>query len=299
MTTKGSAAVSVLAQQSENTPHETGTRPSVLEVRQPRVSVVVPAINEAKNLPYVFRRMPADVFEVVLVDGGSVDGTVEVACALRPDVRVVQQTRKGKGNALACGFAAARGDVIVMIDADGSMDPVEIQCYVAALMTGADFVKGSRFSVGGGSADITYLRRLGNRMLNLIFNTLYRTTFSDLCYGFSAFWAAGVPHFRLDPAIGDDPSDTKPRWGDGFEIETLLNVRAVQAGMRVVEVASYEYPRIHGGSNLSTMKDGMRVLRTILRERMSRPAKHAVAAPVVMRQRGSSLKHLGDELVRD
>src|SRR5438128_9431374 len=91
----------------------------------PRVSVVVPTFNEARNLPHVFGLMP-DVHEVIVVDGRSTDGTVETARALRPDVRVVRQSRRGKGNALACGFAAVTGDVVVMLDADGSADPREI-----------------------------------------------------------------------------------------------------------------------------------------------------------------------------
>ena len=89
----------------------------------PRVSVVVPALNEARNLAHVFARMPRDIHELILVDGHSVDDTVRVARELWPDVRVVMQTRTGKGNALACGFAAVTGDIIAMVDADGSAIP--------------------------------------------------------------------------------------------------------------------------------------------------------------------------------
>jgi glycosyltransferase involved in cell wall biosynthesis len=78
---------------------------------------------------------------------------------------VLSQTRTGKGNALACGFAAATGDIIVMIDADGSTDPAEIPRFVEALTAGADFAKGSRFAPGAGSTDITPLRKLGNKLL--------------------------------------------------------------------------------------------------------------------------------------
>ena len=88
----------------------------------PRLSVVIPTLNEARNRPYVLARLPADVHEVIVVDGHSVDDTIAVARQLRPDVRVVLQTRNGKGNALACGFEAATGDIIAMIDADGSAD---------------------------------------------------------------------------------------------------------------------------------------------------------------------------------
>src|SRR5690242_20914204 len=108
----------------------------------PTVSVVIPTLNEERNIPHVFADLPDGIDEVVLVDGGSVDRTVEVARELRPDVVVVQQTRTGKGNALACGFAACTSDIIVMIDADGSTDPREIPLFVRQLVDGADFVKG-------------------------------------------------------------------------------------------------------------------------------------------------------------
>jgi glycosyltransferase involved in cell wall biosynthesis len=228
----------------------------------PRVSVVIPTLNEARNLEHVFAALPDDLHEVIVVDGHSVDGTPEVAKALRPDVRLVAQTRIGKGNALACGFDHATGDIIVMIDADGSTDPAEIPQFVAALTGGADFAKGSRFAPGAGSADITPLRRLGNRVLGLFVNVLYRTRYSDLCYGYNAFWAEHVPAFKLHV---NSPGQ-RPVWGDGFEIETLLNLRAAAAGLSVAEVPSYEHARIHGTSNLNTFRDGQRVLRTILTE---------------------------------
>ena len=228
----------------------------------PKVSVVIPTLNEARNLEHVFAAFPAGLHEVILVDGHSVDGTPDVARRLRPDVRVITQTRKGKGNALACGFAAATGDIIVMIDADGSTDPAEIPRFVAALTAGADFAKGSRFVPGAGSSDITPLRRLGNRLLGLAVNVLYGTRYSDLCYGYNAFWARHAPVFGLQ---AESPGQ-RPVWGDGFEIETMLNLRASAAGLTVTEVPSFEYARIHGTSNLRTLRDGQRVLRTILTE---------------------------------
>jgi glycosyltransferase involved in cell wall biosynthesis len=221
-----------------------------------RTSVVIPTLNEAANLPHVFARMPFEhVDEIVIVDGHSDDDTVAVARALHPEVRIVLQDRRGKGNALACGFSAARGDIIVMLDADGSTDPAEIPNYVAALLDGADFAKGSRFAEGGFSEDITPLRRLGNRALNATVNVLYGTKYSDLCYGYNAFWTSVLPHISVDC--------------DGFEVETLINVRAAKAGLRVAEVPSFERERIHGVSKLHPVRDGLRVLRTILRERFS------------------------------
>src|SRR5664280_1583565 len=231
----------------------------------PRVSVVVPTFNEARNLPFVFNLIP-NVYEVIVVDGRSTDGTVEVARRLRPDVRIISQTRGGKGNALACGFAAARGEIVVMLDADGSTDPREIPRFVRALIEGADFAKGTRFLAGGGSGDITRVRRYGNKALNGLVNLIYGTTYSDLCYGYNAFWRHCLPTFHLQ--VGE--FGTGMAWGDGFEVETLINVRAAQARLRVVEVASYEAVRIHGDSNLNAINDGLRVLRTIAVERRDR-----------------------------
>ena len=220
-----------------------------------RVSVVIPTLNEAENLPHVLPRLPAGLYEVILVDGHSTDGTIEVARRLRPDVRVVTQSGRGKGNALAAGFAAATGDIFVMLDADGSTDAAEIPRFVAALCNGADFVKGSRFAQGGASSDITFTRRVGNWALNTLVNTLYGTSYTDLCYGYNAFWARCLPYMRVDC--------------DGFEVETLINVRIAKGGLVIHEVPSYERDRIHGRSNLHAVRDGVRVLRTIARERRS------------------------------
>jgi glycosyltransferase involved in cell wall biosynthesis len=255
-----------------------------------RVSVIIPALNEARNLPHVFALIPPVVHEVVLVDGWSVDGTIEVARELRPDVRVVLQNRKGKGNALACGFAAATGDIIAMVDADGSADPGEIPQFVDALLAGADFAKGSRFVAGGGSSDLTGFRSLGNRVLTAFFNASYNRKYSDLCYGFNVFWRRHVPVLCLDATSAPRPGSDGRLWGDGFEIETLIHVRAAKAGLKVAEVASYEHSRIHGASNLNAVRDGIRVVRTILKERHgSRRRKQvggAVPAPVPLQREG-------------
>ncbi|GGP99268.1 MULTISPECIES: glycosyltransferase family 2 protein [Streptosporangium] len=224
----------------------------------PTVSVVVPAMNEAENLPHVFATLPQWIDEIVLVDGNSVDDTVAVARRLRPNVKVVTQRGKGKGDALSAGFAACTGDIIVMIDADGSTDGREIIQFVGALVTGADFVKGSRYAAGGGSDDLTFSRRFGNTVLTTLVNWFYGTRYTDLCYGYNAFWARHLPALDLDC--------------EGFEVETLMNIRAAKAGLRIQEVPSHERCRIHGQSNLHVVRDGLRVLRTILRERYRRPA---------------------------
>jgi glycosyltransferase involved in cell wall biosynthesis len=227
-----------------------------LDTKSPRISVVIPTLNEASNLPHVLTRLPDIVDEVVLVDGHSIDDTIAVAQAIRPDIRIVLQVETGKGNALACGFAAATGDIIVMIDADGSNDPAEIPLFVEALLAGNDFAKGSRFTDGGYSHDITPLRSGGNRALGLAVNVLFRTHYTDLCYGYNAFWKHCLPDMNVTCT--------------GFEVETVINVRVARAGLSVAEVPSVEHKRLHGESNLHAVRDGWRVLRAIVRERLSR-----------------------------
>jgi glycosyltransferase involved in cell wall biosynthesis len=235
------------------------------EKREHTVSIVIPAKNEARNLPHVFAKLPEDC-EVILVDGHSTDDTISVAQDLRPDITVIGQTRRGKGNALACGFATAKGDFIVMLDADGSNDPAEIPRFVAALEGGADFAKGSRFLAGGGSLDISLVRRIGNFWLNRIVNLLYGTRYTDLCYGYNAFRRECLDVMDLDATEVDGPEREAMRWGDGFEVETLINVRIAKAGLRVAEVPSFETVRHFGASNLNAFSDGLRVLRTIRAE---------------------------------
>jgi glycosyltransferase involved in cell wall biosynthesis len=230
------------------------TRTGGSPVRDPRVSVVIPTLNEALNLPHVLAELPASVHEVVIVDGLSTDGTPDVAARICPDAKIVLQTERGKGAALQRGFEAATGDILVMMDADGSADPQEIPAFVEALLHGADFAKGTRFREGGGSSDITRLRMAGNRILSGTVNLLFRTRYSDLCYGYNAFWRHCLPAMSVDCA--------------GFEVETLINIRIARAGLTIAEVPSFERDRIHGQSNLRTFRDGGRVLRTILRERV-------------------------------
>jgi glycosyltransferase involved in cell wall biosynthesis len=246
---------------------------------RPKVSVVIPALNEERNLRFVAARMPADIDEVVFVNGDHRDRTAEVARDLWPQGIHVRQTRKGKGNALACGFAAATGDIIVMIDADGSTDPAEIPRFVDSLMAGADFAKGSRFIEGGGSADITPIRRLGNKFFNVLVNILFTLKYTDLCYGYNALWRGCLDVIQLPDVAAEEP-----QWGDGFEIETLINVRLAASGAKIAEVASYEANRIYGTSNLNAVTDGLRVLSTIRREFRRSRTKSKIPAANRLRQ---------------
>lgn len=244
--------------------------PDLRRLADHAVSVVIPALNEAENLPHVLPKIPSWVHEVLLVDGASTDDTAAVAQRLWPSIRIVAQEGRGKGAALRSGFAAATGDIVVMLDADGSTDPAEIPAFLAALLAGADVAKGSRFLPTGGTADMPMHRRWGNWWLLRLVQLLFGGKYTDLCYGYMAFWAPAARHLQID--------------ADGFEIETMMNIRALQAGFNVTEVPSFEAKRLHGVGRLRTLPDGWRVLRTIWRE---------WAAPTVMPlvRRGESFRH--------
>ena len=238
---------------------------SISESRRPKLSVVIPAMNEADNLGFILPLLPSLVDEVILVDGRSTDGTVEVARRLYPDVRVVSQTGEGKGNALTRGFAGRhRGhhrDAGCGWVRRSGRDPAVPERTRAGR---AKFAKGTRFAQGGGSQDITRFRRAGNALLTRLVNLLFRTKYTDLCYGYNAFFVDCLPHLNVDC--------------NGFEVETQINVRLAKARLRVTEVPSFEHARISGGSNLKAVRDGWRVLRTILRERIKSSRPHLEAA---------------------
>lgn len=190
--------------------------------RTVKISVVIPTLNEEKNLVHVLPKIQDWIDEVILVDGHSSDGTIKVARELCPTIRVVMQEGRGKGAALRTGFAACTGDIIVMLDADGSTDPVEIPLYIGALFAGAEFAKGSRFLQGGGTNDMPLYRKLGNLAFVWMVRLLFGGKYTDLCYGYNAFWKDVLPKLDLDCS--------------GFEIETMMNVRALKAGLQITEV---------------------------------------------------------------
>jgi glycosyltransferase involved in cell wall biosynthesis len=218
-----------------------------------RVTVVIPAKDEARNVAWVLRRLPPGIDEVILVDGNSRDDTVAVARAVRPDIVVANERAPGKGAAMRTGMDLASGDIIVTIDADGSMDPRELDRYVLRAHD-ADLVKGSRFAPDGGTEDMSFVRRLGNAALLRLVNLLYRSRLTDLCYGYCAIRRSALPALALR--------------ADGFEIETEMTVRALRAGLRVGEVPSFELPRRYGTSHLRALTDGWRVLITLLQIRI-------------------------------
>jgi glycosyltransferase involved in cell wall biosynthesis len=220
----------------------------------PTVSVMIPTLNEAGNLPYVLNTIPNWVDEIVLVDGRSHDDTLRIAKVLHPEIRIIKELRPGKGAAMRAGFEACKGDFIIALDADGSMDGAEIPKFRDALANGADYVKGTRFGPGGGSADITALRRFGDGGICFLIKILFGARYTDATYGYIAVRKDCVDRLGIDT--------------DGFEVETLIGIRAQRAGLRTAEVPCFEAVRIHGTSNLHAVKDGIRIFRTIVTERM-------------------------------
>lgn len=219
----------------------------------PKVSLVVPTMNEAKNIPHVFSQIPDLVDEIVVVDS-STDNTVDMIRKMRPDARIFSEKPNGKGNALKKGFEYATGDIVVMIDADGSMDPHEIPQMVQPLMNGYDVVKGSRFL--GGSEDLSALRRFGNFCFVSLVNILYDTDYTDLCYGYRAFRKSALDRLKCV--------------SDGFDVETEQSIMMKKLDMKVCEVPSFERNRIYGTSNLRTFCDGKKILIRILKEKVAK-----------------------------
>ena len=246
------AAGTHLAETQRNVPHN--VKPFSGSV--PTVSVVIPTLNEAENLPYVLPRIPDWIDEIIIVDGRSTDNTIEVAQNICPQARIVREERPGKGVALRTGFEAAASDIIVMLDADGSTNPYEIPAFVGALMAGMDYAKGTRFAQGGGTWDMPLIRRLANLGFIILVKTFFGGGFTDLCYGYNAFWTRCLSQLDLDT--------------EGFEIETTMNIHALRNNLKIMEVPSFEAPRLHGKAKLRATPDGWRVVRTIIEEGMIR-----------------------------
>lgn len=238
---------------------------------KPGVSVVIPARNEAMNLPRILDALPDLVDEVIVIDGNSSDETVAVATSHPKVTRVVVQRSKGKGSALSLGLREATREYVVMIDADGSMATDEIPNFVAALEAGADVVRGSRYMPGGGSEDLTTFRSLGNKALTGLANVLHKVKWTDLAYGYAAFRKTALEQmdvFYYDSKVGGMPLSRGMSYGQGFEIESLIFCRSARRGLTVVEIPSVESARWNGASNLKAVPDGFRALSAILIERL-------------------------------
>jgi len=216
-------------------------------------TAILAALDEAATIGDVVRGCLRYVDEVVVVDDGSRDGTAEEAAAA--GARVLRNERNlGKGASLRRAAAAARGEVLVTLDADGQDDPADIPALLSALEAGADLVIGSRFRGDFRPGAITPVNRLGNLALTAAFNLLYGVRLSDTQAGFRAIRRALWQRLPLR--------------AEGYEVETEVLVRSLSAGARVVEVPVTRRAREHGRSALHGLRDGSRILACMLRLRL-------------------------------
>jgi glycosyltransferase involved in cell wall biosynthesis len=217
-----------------------------------KITVVIPTKNEAENIKEVFPNIPDFVDEIVVVDGNSTDGTREEIIKYRKDTKIIIEKPSGKGAAIRTGLKNATGDLIIMMDADGSHDPREITGLLEPVLNGYDVSKGSRLLPGGGSADFTPFRKLGNQIFVSMVNTLYGSEYTDLCYGYRAFKREALEKMYCS--------------SNGFEIETEQSILMKKAGLKIKEVPSFEDRRKNGNSNLNAFRDGWRILNVIMKE---------------------------------
>lgn len=216
------------------------------------ISVVIPTINERLNIKEVLPKIPEFVDEIIVVDGCSTDGTIGEVRKYRNDAKIFIEKIRGKGAALKRGFKEASGDLVVMMDADGSHDPKELSALINPVLNGYDVAKASRLLPGGGSDDFTHFRRFGNKMFVTMVNTLYGSNYTDLCYGYRAFKREVLGKVKLR--------------SDGFEIETEQSILMIKAGLKIREVPSFEAKRKNGNSRLNSFRDGWRILTMIIGE---------------------------------
>ena len=222
--------------------------------KKPYISIIIPTFNEAKGIGKTIREVKSVMdgysYEIVVVDDKrSKDGTKGIARRLGARVLVPPET--GKGFALIFGFEHANGDLLISMDADLSNRPKELKLLIAGIEAGYDVCMGSRFLVGGGSDDMPLIRKFGDKLFVTIVNVLYGSHYTDMCYGYRSFSKRALKQLNL--------------LEKGFGIETEMNIKAQKAGLKILEVPSYEKKRGGGNGKLNTFRDGYIILSTILR----------------------------------
>ena len=222
--------------------------------KKPYISIIIPTFNEAKGIGKTIREVKSVMdgysYEIVVVDDKrSKDGTKGIARRLGARVLVPPET--GKGFALIFGFEHANGDLLISMDADLSNRPKELKLLIAGIEAGYDVCMGSRFLVGGGSDDMPLIRKFGDKLFVTMVNVLYGSHYTDMCYGYRSFSKRALKQLNL--------------MEKGFGIETEMNIKAQKAGLKILEVPSYEKKRGGGNGKLNTFRDGYIILSTILR----------------------------------
>jgi Glycosyltransferases involved in cell wall biogenesis len=223
--------------------------------KKSKVSIVIPTRNEGRNIGQVIRgvkrqlrKIPNISYEIIIVDKYSTDKTVEIAKRLGAKVLY---DKYGKGSALVKGLSSANGDVLISMDADLSHEPKELVLLIDAIRLGYDVCLGSRFITGGGSEDMPWYRKFGNKVFVILVNLLFHAHYTDMCYGYRSFSRSA---FRK--------LDLKEK---GFGIETEMNIQIAKKKLKAFEIPSYEKKRAHGTGNLKTFRDGYIILKTILK----------------------------------
>jgi glycosyltransferase involved in cell wall biosynthesis len=230
----------------------------------PRISIVVPALDAATNVYFVLRQLP-DADEVILVDGGSADGTPDAARQARPDVKVLVRSGVSRASALAAGIEHASGDVIITLPIDGSADPEEIPAFVAALVAGADVVKGSRY------AGAAHGPSAGDRVLAWLGKRLHGADLSDIGYGYYGFWADQRGLLAL-------PSDAHGDWTE--HVDVAVACQFARGGARIVEVPSRRMAPLFGTDELRGTTSFALSVRAVLAERRRSRHLPVPVAPV-------------------
>src|ERR671934_3124104 len=220
--------------------------------RKPSVSVVIPCLNEAETIAECVARACAALGEnalegeVIVVDNGSTDGSGDLA--RDAGALVVDEPRRGYGSAYLAGLDVARGDYIVMVDADLTYDFGEIPSFVDQLEHGAQLVVGNRMqNIKPGAMPL--LSRLGNPILSGFLNVLHRTNVRDVHCGMRAVRRDVLPLLNLRTV--------------GMEFASEMVIRATRERLDVREVPIELHPRV-GRSKLEPFRDGWRHLRVIL-----------------------------------
>lgn len=223
------------------------------------VTIVIPARNEEQSITEVLdglAQQPPGLFnEIIVVDGRSTDATVDRCKRYqRLAVRVIDQPRIGKGDAVMAGVDAAHGNIVAIMDADGSHSPQELHTLLAALGPSVDIAKGSRFLKGGASYDMGFVRSLGNRMLTFLVNFLFRTRYTDITYGYMVFRKSSFRKLGF--------RDTS------IAMDAHLMIQAAKNKLKVVEVPCVERARVSGISKAPAVPTGFKNLMLILRSRL-------------------------------
>jgi len=215
----------------------------------PKASIVIPTLNEEKNMNALLRQINLKEYEVIIVDGHSTDKTVEIAKKF--GIKVLYDD-KGKGSALRKGMNASAEEIVITMDADLSHRISELGLLVEAINSGYDICMGSRFILGGGTDDMPLHRKIGNKLFVFLVNSIWRANYSDLCYGYRSFRRDIIKKLNLE--------------SDGFGIETEISIKSAKQKLKIIEIPSFEKKRMHGTAKLHSLRDGWEILKRIMKE---------------------------------